>query len=70
MLTGTLDGRENYLISKDKDGRNSFHFACIEGYVNIVTYLIKDLKLNFPTELVDNSDNTPLHFATMNGHIR
>lgn len=67
---GTLDGKDQYLSSRDKNGRTCFHLTCIAGYHNIVYYLTKDLKLQFLTELVDNADNTALHFASMNGHLR
>ena len=67
---GNLDGKEQYLSARDKNGRTCFHLACLAGYQNVVFYLIKDLKLQLLTELVDNADNTPLHFACMNGHLR
>lgn len=66
---GTLDGRESYLMAKDKNGRTAFHLAAIAGFHNIVYYLLKDLKLSFLTELGDNSDNTAMHFAAMNGKL-
>ena len=55
-------------MAKDDEGRSCFHLACEKGNFNIVEYLLRDLKLTFLAELVDNKGNTPLHYAAMNGH--
>ena len=67
---GTLDGKDNYLVAKEKNGRTCLHLSSIEGFQNIVYYLLKDLKITFLVELTDNADNTALHFAAQHGHLR
>jgi len=65
-----LDGKENYVIAKEKNGRTCLHLASIAGHHNIVYYLLKDIKLIYLCELADNQDNTALHFAAQHGNLR
>jgi ankyrin repeat protein len=69
-MPGTLDGKDNYVMAKDRNGRTCLHLASIAGFHNIVYYLLKDIKLVYLVELTDNTDNTALHFAAQHGHLR
>jgi ankyrin repeat protein len=60
---------ETYLLSKNKDGFTCFHIACIKGFYNIIEYFLKDLKMTFFLENLDNILNNPLHLASSNGHL-
>ena len=51
------------------EGKTCFHWACINGFSNIIEYLVKDLKLLFLLEATDNDNNTPLHLAAMFNHL-
>ena len=55
-------------MTKDNKGHSVFHNACIGGHFNIVEYLLRDLKLVFLTEQLDDDNNTALHHAANNGH--
>jgi ankyrin repeat protein len=60
---------ENYLASKNKEGKTCFHIACVKGYFNIVEHFLKDLKLGALLESTDNNMNTALHLTAQNGHL-
>jgi ankyrin repeat protein len=60
---------ENYLTSKNKEGKTCFHIACVKGYFNIVEHFLKDLKLGALLESTDNNMNTALHLTAQNGHL-
>jgi len=66
---GTLQSKEAYLSRKDLHGRTCLHWACINGFSNIVEYLIKDLKLAFLVDIPDATLNTPLHLSAIHGHL-
>ena len=48
------------------DGTTPLHWACIDGDLNTVQYLIREEHCN-PS--CDNDGNTPLHFACRYGHL-
>ena len=60
---------EAYLSSKNMDGYTCFHIACIKGYYNIIEYFLKDLKMKFLLEILDNDLNSCLHLAASYGHL-
>ena len=61
---------EPYLKTQNKDGRTCFHIACIYGQYNIMEYYLKDLKITYFIEMIDNDLNTCLLLAAQNGHER
>lgn len=66
---GTYEAKDIYLNAKDMNGKTCFHWACINGFSNIIEYLVKDLKLLFLLESTDNDNNAPLHLASMHNHL-
>jgi len=60
---------EIYISEKNKDGNTSFQVACIKGFFNIVEYFLKDLKMKFCLDHLDNNLNNCLHLAASNGHL-
>ena len=54
----------NYNI-KDFNGNTALHMSSANGHLNIVKYLIEDLKCDINCK--NNSNNTPLHWAAING---
>ena len=60
---------ETYISMKNKMGYTSFHVACVKGFFNIVEYFLKDLKMKFCLEHLDNNLNNCLHLAALNGHL-
>jgi ankyrin repeat protein len=60
---------KNILLAKDEDEKNCFHIACERGYLNIVEYLLNDLKASYFVEELDGDSNTPLHLATINNNL-
>lgn len=67
---GGFSSLDAFLMSKNKDGKLCFHIACTKGYFNIVEYFLKDLNLNYFLDQLDNDANSPLHLASLNGHLR
>jgi ankyrin repeat protein len=59
---------EAFLYGKNNAGQTCFHVACSKGFFNIVEYFLKDKHMNAFVEQSDNSTNTALHLATLNGH--
>ena len=45
----------------------SLNDAAMGGYLSIVKYLTQEMKIN--PSFRDSSNNTPLHYAALNGHI-
>ncbi len=66
---GSLQSKDDYISQKDLNGRNCLHWACLNGFSNIVEYLLKDLKLSFLVTAIDTAHSTPLHFAASHGHL-
>ena len=71
---GELEDMKNALKDADKDfdynlkdfgGNTALHMSCANGHLNIVKYLIEDLKCDINCK--NNSNNTPLHWAAING---
>ncbi len=60
---------EVYLTLKNNEGDTFFHIACKKGFFNIVEYFLKDLKMKFLVNSLDNNMNTPLHLASEKGHL-
>jgi ankyrin repeat protein len=58
---------EAYLSARNKDGLTCFHLACIHGFYNIAEYFLKDLKMKFFLEFLDNNLNNCMHLATIYG---
>ncbi|KAL5723726.1 dolichyl-diphosphooligosaccharide--protein glycotransferase [Ranunculus cassubicifolius] len=52
---------------KDKKGLSALHLAAGEGKLNVVKYLIQDLK--FHVDLKSGNGDTPLHHASQGGHL-
>ena len=72
VLSKIYDGftsPETYLLSKNSNGQNCFHIACSKGFYNIVEYFIKDLKMKFFLESVDQNLNKPIHLASAGGYL-
>lgn len=51
---------EKFLQEKNRTGQTCFHLACVNGFLNIIEYFIKEFKVNFFLELLDDSMNTCL----------
>jgi ankyrin repeat protein len=51
---------------KNCDGRTPLHFACKEGYLEVVKLLIE---LGADKEAKDKWNETPLHLACIEGHL-
>ena len=71
---GELDDMKNALKDAEKDfnynikdfnGNTALHMSSANGHLNIVKYLIEDLKCDINCK--NNSNNTPLHWAAING---
>ena len=71
---GELDDMKNALKDAEKDfnynikdfnGNTALHMSSANGYLNIVKFLIEDLKCDINCK--NNSNNTPLHWAALNG---
>ena len=58
-----LVSSEAYISEKNKNGYTSFQVACIKGFFNIVEYFLKDLKMKFCLEHIDNDSNNCLHLG-------
>ena len=59
---------DEFLFAKNRDGQTCFQVACVNGYLNIVEYFLKEKKIKQFIEHHDNNLNTCLHLATENGH--
>ncbi|KAI9263218.1 ankyrin repeat-containing domain protein [Phascolomyces articulosus] len=64
-----------YYIQKNDSGNTALHMASANNHVDIVEWIIQQLKEWKPEEikaLVDTKNeqgNTPLHWAALNGHL-
>ena len=54
-----LIGRNVSINAMTEYNQNAVHFACIHGYIKIISYL-HDLKCDFA--LIDNYGNSPIHY--------
>ena len=69
MFNG-FSSTEAFLLAKNLEGGLScFLVACSKGHFNIVEYFLKDLKMNFFLESVDDNFNNGLHLASEQGHL-
>jgi len=68
MTQGTRETKESCLTIGNKLGRTCFHLACLNNQFTVVEYLILDLKLLFLIEITDNSGDSGMHLAAMNGN--
>ena len=55
-----------HALATDKDGRTALHLAADRGHNQVVKFLIKKVS----PYVKDDNDSTPLHLATINGHLR
>jgi len=72
VLSKIYDGftsPESYLLELNQSGQNCFHIACRKGFYNIVEYFLKDCKMKFFLNTLDNDSNTGLHLASSNGFL-
>lgn len=53
--------------AKDSKGWTALHYACLNGYLNIVQYLIEACRVE--KDATTNSGWTALHRACFNGHL-
>ena len=52
----------------DENGWTPLHFACDEGHLPIVQYLLTRLLGRADLQTTDRDGRTPLHLACRNGH--
>ena len=58
----------NYELNKlGSDGISLLHVACINGYLNIVCYLVEDCDCD--VNIKDKDGRTPLMYSTQSGHL-
>ena len=54
-------------MCKYNDGSTPLHFACQNGHLNVIQYLITECKCDPMSK--NNNGSTPLHLACLNGHL-
>ncbi|KAI8340657.1 ankyrin repeat-containing domain protein [Chlamydoabsidia padenii] len=62
-------------ITKDEDGNTALHMASANNHIDIVNFIIEQLKTLGSEQLTgfvnvrNEQGNTPLHWAALNGHL-